>query len=67
MTGVIALLVLLTTIAGTILYGRHKVRAKTVEEWALGGRRFGTLIFWFLNAGGAGEQRRPSQQNDEKI
>jgi SSS family solute:Na+ symporter len=50
-TGAIALFALLATITGTILYGRHKVRAKTVEEWALGGRRFGTLIFWFLNAG----------------
>jgi SSS family solute:Na+ symporter len=50
-TGGIALLVLLVTIGGTILYGRRKVRAKTVEEWALGGRRFGTVIFWFLNAG----------------
>ena len=51
MTGAIALLVLLVTISGTILYGRRNVRVKTVEEWALGGRRFGTLIFWFLNAG----------------
>jgi SSS family solute:Na+ symporter len=51
MTAGIALLVLLVTLSGTTLYGRRRARAKTVEEWALGGRRFGTLIFWFLNAG----------------
>jgi SSS family solute:Na+ symporter len=49
--GAIALLVLVVTVGGTILYGGRSPGAKTVEDWALGGRRFGTLIFWFLNAG----------------
>jgi SSS family solute:Na+ symporter len=39
------------TMLGAVLYGRAQQKARTVEEWALGGRRFGTLIFWFLNAG----------------
>jgi SSS family solute:Na+ symporter len=48
---VLTLAVVLGTILGAVIYGRRKARAKTVEEWALGGRRMGTLIFWFLNAG----------------
>src|SRR5690606_41772737 len=36
---------------GAMLYGHQKSKAKTVSEWAVGGRSFGTLIFWFLNAG----------------
>jgi SSS family solute:Na+ symporter len=47
----ITLCVVLGTIAGALIYGRQKVKAKSVEDWALGGRQFGTLIFWFLNAG----------------
>lgn len=39
------------TVLGAILYGRAQQKARNVEEWALGGRRMGTLIFWFLNAG----------------
>jgi SSS family solute:Na+ symporter len=45
------LVIVCGTMLGAILYGRAQQKAKTVEEWALGGRRFGTLIFWFLNAG----------------
>lgn len=43
--------IVLSTMLGAMLYGHQKTRAKTVTEWAVGGRRFGTLIFWFLNAG----------------
>ena len=46
----IAVLVLSTTF-GAIFYGRASSRQKTLEEWALGGRRMGVLVFWFLNAG----------------
>ncbi|WP_136162565.1 sodium:solute symporter family protein [Sphingomonas flavalba] len=39
------------TMLGALLYGKRQARAQTVTEWAVGGRRMGTLIFWFLNAG----------------
>ncbi|WP_414902148.1 sodium:solute symporter family protein [Sphingomonas flavalba] len=39
------------TMLGSLLYGKRQARAQTVTEWAVGGRRMGTLIFWFLNAG----------------
>ncbi|MGJ0239471.1 sodium:solute symporter family protein [Novosphingobium fluoreni] len=46
------LLIVCGTVAGSILYGRlRQKRAQTMEEWALGGRKLGTLVFWFLNAG----------------
>ena len=51
MTLAIAISVLLVTIIGAIIYGRRTTRRQSVEEWAIGGRRFGTLIFWFVNAG----------------
>lgn len=43
-------LVMLTVI-GALVYGRRTTHGATVAEWAVGGRRMGTLIFWFLNAG----------------
>lgn len=43
--------IVLGTVLGAILYSQRQTRAKTLTEWAVGGRRFGTLIFWFLNAG----------------
>src|SRR5690606_1833741 len=43
--------IVLATMIGAMLYGHQKSKAKTVSEWAVGGRSFGTLIFWFLNAG----------------
>ncbi|MFW8695250.1 sodium:solute symporter family protein, partial [Mesorhizobium japonicum] len=43
--------IVVATMLGAMLYGHQKSRAKSVSEWAVGGRRFGTLIFWFLNAG----------------
>ena len=48
---VLTLLVVIGTILGSLLYGRRQARAKTVAEWAVGGRKLGFLIFWFLNAG----------------
>jgi SSS family solute:Na+ symporter len=47
----LTLAILLGTIAGAALYGRRQAQAKTVADWAVGGRRFGILVFWFLNAG----------------
>lgn len=48
---VLALAVVLGTMVGALLYGHRQAKAKTMAEWAVGGRRFGVLIFWFLNAG----------------
>lgn len=47
----LTLAIVLGTVAGALLYARRQARAVNVTEWAIGGRRFGTLIFWFLNAG----------------
>ena len=47
------LAIVLGTTIGAMIYGRMqaRARARSLEEWALGGRRMGTLVFWFLNAG----------------
>ena len=47
----LTLAVVLGTMVGSVLYGRRQTRGSSVDEWAVGGRRFGVLIFWFLNAG----------------
>lgn len=47
----LALSVVLATVVGSLIYGRWRTRAKTIADWAVGGRKFGFLIFWFLNAG----------------
>lgn len=47
----LTLAVVLGTMAGALLYGQRQAKAKTMAEWAVGGRKFGVLIFWFLNAG----------------
>lgn len=47
----LTLAIVLGTMLGALVYGYRNGRARTVTEWAVGGRRFGTLIFWFLNAG----------------
>jgi SSS family solute:Na+ symporter len=49
----VALAILIGTVVGATMYGHHRRQAetRTVAEWAVGGRRLGTLIFWFLNAG----------------
>lgn len=47
----LTLAVVLGTMAGALLSARRQERARTLTEWAVGGRRFGVLVFWFLNAG----------------
>ena len=49
--GLITLVIVLGTVAGSVWYGRRRARTNTVAEWAVGGRKFKFLIFWFLNAG----------------
>lgn len=41
------------TVVGALAYARSGVahRAPSMDEWAVGGRRFGAWIFWFVNAG----------------
>lgn len=46
----IALVILLATVAGAVGFGR-RARHRTMSDWAVGGRRFGGVLFWFLNAG----------------
>lgn len=45
----IALVIVLGTVAGALAFGRRATADMT--NWAVGGRRFGTLLFWFMNAG----------------
>lgn len=47
----LTLAIILGTMAGALLSARRQARARTLTEWAVGGRRFGVLMFWFLNAG----------------
>ncbi|WP_246544001.1 sodium:solute symporter family protein [Novosphingobium profundi] len=51
MIQILTLAIVLGTVAGAFLYSQRQARARTITEWAVGGRRFGILIFWFLNAG----------------
>ncbi|WP_448502848.1 sodium:solute symporter family protein [Sphingomonas sp.] len=48
----LTLAIVLGTMAGALLSSRRQqARQRTMAEWAVGGRRFGVLVFWFLNAG----------------
>ncbi len=47
----LCLLMVLGTVLGALLYGQWRARQQTMTEWAIGGRRLGSWIFWFLNAG----------------
>src|SRR5262249_20210637 len=47
----ITLSIVLATMLGALLYGWRQARKRTMTEWAVGGRRLNTLLFWFLNAG----------------
>lgn len=49
MTLTILLVIVLGTLAGALAFGRQ--RDQTLTEWAVGDRRFGTVLFWFMNAG----------------
>jgi solute:Na+ symporter, SSS family len=48
----IALVIVVATVLGAIGFGRgQRATSRTMAGWAVGGRSFGTLLFWFLNAG----------------
>jgi SSS family solute:Na+ symporter len=48
---ILCLAIVLGTMIGALYYGHRQARQRTMSEWAVGGRRFGTWIFWFVNAG----------------
>ncbi len=50
---VLCLAIVLGTVVGALAFARHRTvtRATSMDEWAVGGRRFGAWIFWFVNAG----------------
>jgi solute:Na+ symporter, SSS family len=50
---VICLAIVLGTVVGALGYARYKAATQvhSMDEWAVGGRRFGAWIFWFVNAG----------------
>ena len=47
---VLCLAIVLGTAVGALTWARYR-SALTMDEWAVGGRRFGAWIFWFVNAG----------------
>lgn len=51
MTLTLVLVIVLGTVLGAVGYGRRTTRTASVTEWAVGGRRLGAVIFWFINAG----------------
>lgn len=51
MTLALCLAIVLGTMLGALLYSRRQTRHASMSEWAVGGRRFGSWIFWFINAG----------------
>lgn len=51
MSGVIiSFLILIVTISGS-MYFAMRGKKMDMAEWAIGGRSFGTVLFWFLSAG----------------
>ena len=48
---ILCVAIVLGTVLGASLYGHRQARRRTLSEWAIGGRRLGSWIFWFLNAG----------------
>ncbi|GAA1697259.1 sodium:solute symporter [Fodinicola feengrottensis] len=50
MTITIFLLIVLGTGVAAIGFSRAR-RRTSMTEWAVGGRRFGSVLFWFMNAG----------------
>ena len=50
-TVIFAALVLAVTVLGFLAARWGKTKIDTLDEWALGGRRFGTLVAWFLLGG----------------
>jgi SSS family solute:Na+ symporter len=51
MTLALCLTIVLGTMLGALVYGQRQARSRSMSEWAIGGRRFGPWIFWFVNAG----------------
>jgi len=52
MTLLIAIVIVLGTSLGAIGFGRRsRSSSATMSNWAVGGRRFGAVLFWFMNAG----------------
>ncbi|MFJ9123997.1 sodium:solute symporter [Streptomyces sp. NPDC102340] len=54
MTLALVLAIVVGTVVGAIGFGRRAssgAPATTLSGWAVGGRRFGTVLFWFMNAG----------------
>ncbi len=51
MTLWLCLAVVLGTMIGSLWYSARQARGRSMDEWAIGGRRFGSWIFWFVNAG----------------
>lgn len=48
----LALVIVLGTAAGAVAFGRRSTgKRSTMDNWAVGGRGFGSLLFWFMNAG----------------
>ncbi|WP_156096110.1 sodium:solute symporter family protein [Amycolatopsis jejuensis] len=47
----IVVTIVLGTAFGAIMPARKGARSASFTEWAVGGRRFGNVLFWFLNAG----------------
>ena len=48
---ILCLAIVLGAVLGAFVYGQRQARRRTMTEWAIGGRRLGSWIFWFLNAG----------------
>jgi SSS family solute:Na+ symporter len=47
----LALVIVLGTAAGAVGFGRRGARNSTMANWAVGARKFGSALFWFMNAG----------------
>lgn len=47
----LVLVIVLGTAIGAIAYGRRARTKTTLTTWAVGGRGFGSILFWFMNAG----------------
>jgi len=50
-TAIFIALVLAVTVLGFLAARWRRTTLNTLEEWALGGRRFGTIVSWFLLGG----------------
>ncbi|MGV7066276.1 sodium:solute symporter family protein, partial [Bacillus velezensis] len=45
---IITAVIVLTVVCIGFIAGRDKSSRTSVEEWSVGGRRFGGLLVWFL-------------------